>query len=289
MMKFYVIALVMVCLLSSIGFAAQTVNSVSMCTGTACTAISTTLYTTDTLNCKANITDSYSTTINSTLYLFYKGAVNYVNVSVTGGYGGNFTNSSAVYLIPASDVTKGDTWKCEARGWNGTDWTAGTTSTAVTVNNTIPVVSAVTVTRNPSQLYCGFSFTDADSDPIGITYYVWYKGGVAVVGGTHQTLSVVNGDDGTYNCSAKAEDTGYAYTNSTIKMSSAYVFTYYNIVNLDTVTSVLGDMGQFISDAITPIIQVFVLVIVLGGTISLITAILYAVFTGIQGSFKEWK
>ena len=65
--------------------------------------------------------------------------------------------------------------------------------------------------------------------------------------------------------------------------------TTYELVDMCTVIEVLTDLSTFINDAFSPLITLMVLVIVLGAVLSIVGAILYTVFRGIQGGFGGWK
>ena len=63
----------------------------------------------------------------------------------------------------------------------------------------------------------------------------------------------------------------------------------YTLVDMCTVINVLSDLSVFINDAFSPLITLMVMVMVLGGVISIVGAILYTIFRGIQGGFGGWK
>jgi hypothetical protein len=301
-MKNYVIAMLLLVLLSVNTFAALTadINSISIIRYPLNTSIGSTLYAGVGLTCQVNSSDNATSVANHTYIQAWRDST-LVRTFVFNATDNN-TLLNFTYFALSSETAKGQVWRCGAlvtdvAGINSS-WT---NKTAYAIyNNTAPTVSP-SISRSSNTLTCITGYSDADSDAIGIQYYIWYKSASAISGQTSSTLDVstyVTGD--TFNCSVKAEDSGYGpILNSTVVMSSVYtlsgtcifgnVNSYYNIVDMCVVIKVFTDLATFIQNAMPVLITVFVLVITLGAVLSLVAALLYMVFETLKGSFGGMK
>ena len=130
---------------------------------------------------------------------------------------GTVLGSSSTLVLDPRRVDPTDTVRCEATaedGYGGTD----SGSTEVTVENTDPVISAVTVTPSSgvtttSTLTCSATATDADGETPTLTY-AWTAGGASLGSGATLTLDPADvSPTDTVRCEATATD-GYGGTDS---------------------------------------------------------------------------
>ena len=92
--------------------------------------------------------------------------------------------------IPASALIKGDVWNATIRSSDGVEWSTLQVSSTITVQNTPPVGSDVTINGfsspvqvlNDTNLIVGYTFTDADGDPESILSrrILWYRNGTLI-------------------------------------------------------------------------------------------------------------
>jgi len=93
-------------------------------------------------------------------------------------------NSSYMNLVVInSDQTKkGETWWCEVRAWDGTNYSSWKISNSVTIQNSAPSASSLIITPSSAfttdDLHATYLFTDADDDPESSSYIRWFKNGV---------------------------------------------------------------------------------------------------------------
>jgi hypothetical protein len=151
---------------------------------------------------------------NFTTYNWNANKTNYTNTSVTGL---NKSDSLFVGLLCLDGA--------------GGLWSNQTNSTRITINNTAPVIGAPSVNNSlpikTSVLLCtNGSYSDADSDVIGLGRWRWWLNGTEVGGQTAQalTLSAIGANEtDKINCSYKTEDSGYDVKNSTEMFSTEVI------------------------------------------------------------------
>lgn len=138
----------------------------------------TTAYTHTTLTGVYNFTDADSDAVRPKLYRWFKN-------------GALIANSNTTTLLPGN-TSKADNIKFEVTGYDGTDDSAALNSSQLTISNTLPSVSGISIT--PSTAYTHntlkalYTFTDNDSDTNTSTYR-WFKGGALISGATNPTLT----------------------------------------------------------------------------------------------------
>jgi hypothetical protein len=100
--------------------------------------------------------------------------------------------------LTGANFDKNDVITCEVTPWDGTDTGTPRLSNAVTIQNSAPSISSVSVT--PTTVYTNTTLTatpsgwsDPDGDPPGYEYQ-WKKGGVNIGGATSSTLTGANFD-----------------------------------------------------------------------------------------------
>ncbi len=184
------------------------------------------------LNCSANVTDDF----NSSIDVYFKW---FVNGSYSSGYDSiryavpNATFAYAASPIPAAAVNKSDTWGCEARPYDGLQFGSALNSSTVTVNNTAPSIGAPSINNtspiNTSTISCdNGTFSDADGDQPGMGYWRWFWNGSVLGGQTSQSLSLLAiGAQATDQiiCEHMSEDSGYDPKNSTRQNSTTVTLT----------------------------------------------------------------
>jgi hypothetical protein len=154
------------------------------------------------------------------------------------------TTVSTGTTITGSTFDKGDVVRCVATPSDGTDTGSSGTSSAVTISNTAPVVTSVSVTPSSatvaSTLTCSASSSDADGDSIAITY-AWSVSGTTI--GTGSTISsgfskgdsvvcTATGSDGTDNDS----DTDTVSIGNTAPVMGTVSITPTSPTDADTLT-----------------------------------------------------
>lgn len=81
--------------------------------------------------------------------------------------------------IPASDTRKGETWQCILRVHDGTDYSAEYWADPVTIGNTPPEATVVSLTPlEPAvdeDIVAQYTYSDADGDPESGTEIRWYR------------------------------------------------------------------------------------------------------------------
>ncbi len=146
--------------------------------------------TNSTLTANVTATDADGDTINKS-YIWKKNGT-----TISGQTG------ATLDLSVAGNGDKGDQITVTVTADDGINSSAGTTSTAVTVGNTAPSISSVTITPSSPKtndlLTANVTASDADNDTL--TYsYVWKNNGSVLVGETGKTLNLAtaaNGDKG---------------------------------------------------------------------------------------------
>jgi hypothetical protein len=112
--------------------------------------------------------------------------------------------------LSGSYFARGDTVRCDVTPTDGTDAGATVASNVVTVGNSAPTLSTVTLTpaspTETSTLTCAPAGFDADGDAIAYTY-VWTSGGVVISGAAANQLTGTKFDKGdVIACTATASD-----------------------------------------------------------------------------------
>ncbi len=93
------------------------------------------------------------------------------------------TNLNDSNSVPASLINKSQQWYYRIRVFDGFNYSTWENSSPVTVQNSAPTASGLTLTSNPTSLdnlVAGWSYTDADLDPQDTNNWIirWYKDGV---------------------------------------------------------------------------------------------------------------
>lgn len=200
-------------------------NNVTLCNNSACSTIGT-MYkgNPSALNASGNC----SSLSVSTLTGYFQFDVNGTAFKNTITYNWvanqtNYTNSS----VSGAAINKSDTWNVGLICYDGTANSSETMSSAYTVNNTAPSITAPSIASNiygftnVSILTCtNGTYSDADSDPQNVTgWYRWFLNGTVLAG---QTIQVLNCSNSTVRCNAtdriicewQAQDTGYDRKNA---------------------------------------------------------------------------
>jgi hypothetical protein len=137
------------------------------------------------LQCNATLTDNMQTNLIA-YWEWYKNNVNYLsgNTSVTNG------TDSLITTLNAGNVTKGDSWTCEVKSFDGINYGDASNSTPVTILNSVPTQSNPLLKTSSGKnlstenLTCyNQSTSDADKDVV-TNIYNWYK--------NSQPLTVLN-------------------------------------------------------------------------------------------------
>ncbi|MFH1649847.1 MAG: DUF2341 domain-containing protein, partial [Candidatus Woesearchaeota archaeon] len=137
------------------------------------------------LNCTFNITDADNATFTAN-YTWWNGTT----AAITGSTAVSSGVNTSIYL-GAGNTTKGETWKCEIKGYDGYTYSAGTNSTGRTIINTVPTTPTLlfpsngnTTIRNRSMNINWTDSTDADADSItyilNVTTDAGYSCGVEI-------------------------------------------------------------------------------------------------------------
>ncbi|MHA2334669.1 MAG: hypothetical protein ACXAEU_21760 [Candidatus Hodarchaeales archaeon] len=130
--------------------------------------ITTTPYTTDSLAADWNYTDADNDIQSSYLIRWYKNGVLQpsLNDSMT---------------VSSSLTSKGETWNYTLQVSDGDDYSIVYKSTSVTILNSIPTVSGLTITTDPyntTNLVTGWTFADNDTGDSQADYIIyWYRDG----------------------------------------------------------------------------------------------------------------
>ncbi|MHA2332967.1 MAG: DUF2341 domain-containing protein, partial [Candidatus Hodarchaeales archaeon] len=132
--------------------------------------ITTTPYTTDNLVADWNYTDADTDGQSSYLIRWYKDGV------IQPSLNDSMTVSSSL-------SSKGETWNYTLQVHDGEDYSIVYNSTSVTILNSVPTASGLTITTNPyntSNLVASWTFNDDDAgdSQAGYTIY-WYRDGVS--------------------------------------------------------------------------------------------------------------
>jgi hypothetical protein len=199
-------------------YTAPTVGSVTLCNGTACSALGTLYYHSNALNASGNCS-GFGT--GTGYFTFYRNGTAYGVQTITSWNGDAIRYANT--LIASTALVKSDTWRvgliCNGGGANSSE----AYSTYYTVNNTAPTLGAPTLNdssppQNGALLCTVTGYADIDGDPAGTAYYRWWKNGTVIAGQTASTLSLTTagaaGSD-RINCSTIQSDSGYSIKNST--------------------------------------------------------------------------
>jgi hypothetical protein len=169
-----------------------------------------TAYTNNDLNCSFTVTDEDAGDSLIVNYTWYNGSNAVISGSISVSNG-----TEASITLNAGNTTKGETWNCSIKPYDGYDY--GSEKSAVrTVSNSLPTAPVVDVIPDsPSDnedLVATIVTASVDADNDSITYSrQWYKNDVLQVGETASTLSnlltsigdnwkcIVTPNDGTAN------------------------------------------------------------------------------------------
>ena len=109
--------------------------------------------------------------------------------------------------LPASNTNKGEVWSVHATPSDGTS-TGDYGEASITISNTPPELTAVTITPNaPSSqdtLTCTTTSSDADSDSVSVTYQ-WFSNG-NLLSSTTDTLNGPFSEGDELTCAATPSD-----------------------------------------------------------------------------------
>ncbi|MHA2202428.1 MAG: DUF2341 domain-containing protein, partial [Candidatus Hodarchaeales archaeon] len=98
-------------------------------------------------------------------------------------YNSSYDNQAT---ISSTETTKGETWWCELRAFDGTNYSSWVTSNSVTIENSAPSASNLAIipsnSRTADTLTADYDFTDADNDLESGSVIRWYKNGILQVG-----------------------------------------------------------------------------------------------------------
>ncbi len=177
---------------------------------TSVTLTPTTAYEASTLTCTAIATDDDGDAVSFT----YTWTVNGAGIAATGA------------TLTGADFDRDDAVACTATPDDGTGAGTAGTSNTVTISNTAPVASTLSLTptsaTESSTLTCTPSATDADGDAISWTY-AWYVDGAAI-GATTSTLTGTSfGSGDAVYCRATPTDgttAGTAMSSNTVTISN---------------------------------------------------------------------
>ena len=191
---------------------------VTLCNSTACTALGTPYYNTQSLNASGNCSTADSASPFTGNFTFYQNGSAY-RVNLTYNWVANLTNYTND-TIPGTVLKKSDTWLVGLTCGNSTQNSTQANSSAITVNNTAPaqtagaIVSNDTRYLNTSLLTCNNgTFTDADSDARNATaWWQWWLNDTTQLSGHTGTLNVATyklNESDRVNCSVIVNDTGW--------------------------------------------------------------------------------
>ena len=84
--------------------------------------------------------------------------------------------------ISSAETTRSETWWCELRAFDGTNYSSWFTSNSVTIENSAPSASNLAILPSTPQtadiLTADYDFTDADNDLESGSIILWYKNGI---------------------------------------------------------------------------------------------------------------
>ena len=88
---------------------------------------------------------------------------------------------SDLATLPSSATTRGETWYCRARCFDGLGWGGWSASNEVTIVNTPPTAQGLVLTPDPpgssDALVSSYAYSDADDDPQARRQIRWFKNG----------------------------------------------------------------------------------------------------------------
>ncbi|MEM2138193.1 MAG: hypothetical protein QW568_03840, partial [Candidatus Anstonellaceae archaeon] len=187
------------------------------------------------ISCNITVRDAEQSTTNIT-YEWYKNGVN--QTSLAGTFN-NLANNTATLIsnLTAGNFSKGQNWSCNARAYDGTDYSSWNMSANVTIQNSAPTVSSASINSTlfsgSPVLYTGdtmrgfCSATDSDGDSLKY-WWAFYKNGslfssgntTNYTQGTAINVANITGSDvksanWTLECKADDATTNSTATNST--------------------------------------------------------------------------
>jgi plastocyanin len=142
-------------------------------------------------------------------------------------------------LGTAGNGDTGNQISVEVTGHDGTAPSAPVTSSAVTVQNSAPIINSVTIDRSSPQtndvLSVTVASTDVDNDGISYTYQ-WRKNGSDLVGQTASTLGLAAAGNGDKGDGISVEVTAFDGTASSTPVTSSPAVTILNTAPTATVS-----------------------------------------------------
>jgi hypothetical protein len=132
-------------------------------------------FTTDDLECSFITSDFESDKTNATVRWY-----NNSKPALTRTLNNNYGNGTAIKAnLTAGNTTKTESWLCEIWLYDGQVNSTLVNSSAVTIQNTLPAVTNITITPNPAYNNdtpnCSATYSDADLDQGNVTFS-WYNG-----------------------------------------------------------------------------------------------------------------
>jgi hypothetical protein len=134
-----------------------------------------------------SITASPTTTINLTATWVFQDPDNDIEADylifwyLDGSYNSTFDNLTT---IPFTATTKGEVWNYTLQVFDGENYSILYSSSAVTIRNTPPTASALTLTSNPTttdDIVANWIYSDLDDDPQNSNWIIrWYRNGIHI-------------------------------------------------------------------------------------------------------------
>ncbi|MBU0756777.1 MAG: hypothetical protein KKF44_01815 [Nanoarchaeota archaeon] len=134
---------------------------------------------TDNLNCNATVTDSENATL-TVEYWWYNNSVLFISGNKTGV---SKDTDTVISTITSANTTFDETWNCTIRAFDGTYYSSGFNSAAITIRNSPPTHDTPTITPSDpnitSNLTCNWNnVADAEGHNVA-NITVWYKNNVS--------------------------------------------------------------------------------------------------------------
>ncbi len=193
-----------------------------------------TAYTDNDISCNATPTDAEYETL-TVEYFWYNGT----ELMLSGNTSGLTNNSNAIIsTLGSGNTTKGETWNCTVRSFDGTDYSEYKSS-ETTIQNSAPNITTPTFSPNTTDttdaIDCNSTPTDADYETLTVEYF-WYNGTELMLSGNTSgltnnsnaiisTLGSGNTTKGeTWNCTVRSFDgTDYSEYKSSETTIQNYV------------------------------------------------------------------
>jgi len=134
-----------------------------------------------------SITSSPTTVVNLTAAWVFNDPDNDIEVDyiiswyIDGSYNSTYDNLTT---IPFTATTKGEVWNYTLQVFDGETYSSLYSSSAVTIRNTPPTASALTLTANPTtadNIVANWVYNDLDNDPQNLNWIIrWYRNGIYI-------------------------------------------------------------------------------------------------------------